>query len=102
MHITLAYDVAVGLQDPTVEVAKVAAIQVDQEFDFLNMTKTSDVTAAGAGKVTRTIILATNATSDAMFPTSDELKAATRGLLSGVLGLATPGLVTAADPVVNP
>lgn len=102
MHITLAYDVAVGLQDPTVEATRVAAIPVDQELVFLNMTKTFDGTVAGAGKVTRTIILATNSTSDAMFPTTSELKAATRGLLSGVLGLATPGRVTAADPVVNP
>lgn len=102
MHITLSYDVAVGLQDPTAVAAKIGAIPVDQEFVFLNMTKTSDVTTPGAAKVTRSIILATNAVSDAMFPTTDELKAATRGLLSGILGLATPGLVTAADPIVNP
>lgn len=102
MHITLAYDVAVGLQDPTAEATRVAAIPVDQEFEFLHMTKTSDATTPGVGKVTRTIILQTDADSDAMFPTADELKAATRHLLSGVLGLATPGQVTAAEPVVNP
>lgn len=102
MHVTLAYDVSVGLQDPAVEAPKILAIPVDQEFTFLHMTKTSDVVTPGVGKVTRSIILATNADSDAMFPTADELKAATRHLLSGVLGLATPGSVLAAEPIVNP
>lgn len=102
MHVTLVYEVAVGLQDPTAEAARVGAIPVDQELEFLSMTKISDVAVAGAGKVTRTVVLQTNATSDAMFPTAAELRAATVGLLSGVLGLAAPGLVTAFPPTVGP
>jgi hypothetical protein len=102
MHVTLAYDVEIGLQDPTAEAVKVAVIPVDQEFVFLHMNKTSDVTVAATGKVTRTIVLETDADSDVMFPTAAELVAATRALLSGVLGLATPGRVTAATPVVTP
>jgi hypothetical protein len=102
MHVTLAYDIAVGLQDPALVAPKIALIPVDQEFDFLHMTKTSDVVSTSVGKVTRTIILQTDAVSDQMFPTSDELKAATRHLLSGVLGLATPGSVVASEPTVNP
>jgi hypothetical protein len=102
MHVTLTYDVATGLQDPALMAPKIAAIPVDQEFEFLHMTKTSDVTTQGAAKVTRSIILQTDAESDQMFPTTDDLKAATRHLLSGVLGLAAPGSVLAAEPVVNP
>lgn len=100
MQVTLAYDVSVGLQDPVAAAVRIGAIPLSQEWEFLQLDQVSDTAVPGAGKVTRTIVLQTNPTSDAMFPTADELKAATRKLCSGVLSLAGIGQVTASDPTV--
>lgn len=99
--ITLAYEVSVGLQNPASMISRVAAIEVSQELEFLNMNKVTDDTVAGTGKVTRTIGLETTDEAEAMFPTDAELIAATRELLSGVINLQFPGKVTAAEPVVS-
>lgn len=101
-NITLAYEVSIGLQNPASMVARIAAIEVSQELEFLQMTKVSDNTVAGSpGSVTRTIDLETTTEAEEMFPTDAELIAATRELLSGVINLQFPGKVTAAEPVVS-
>jgi hypothetical protein len=99
--VQLNYIVETGLQNPVLMATKVAAIPVDQEFEFLNLDKVGDATTPGAGLVTRAITLQTNSESDAMFPTNDELEAATTALLSGVLALQAPGRVTALAPIVS-
>lgn len=99
--VQLNYIVETGLQNPVLMAPKVLAIPVDQEFEFLNLDKVSDVATAGAGSVTRTIVLQTNATSDEMFPSNTELAAATTALLSGILALQAPGRVTAVAPIVS-
>ena len=99
--VQLNYIVETGLQSPALMAPKILAIPVDQEFEFLNLDKISDTVAAGAGSVTRQIVLQTNATSDAMFPTNAELAAATTSILSGVLALQAPGRVTAVAPLVS-
>lgn len=101
-QVVLQYIVGAGIQDPVVIKTKVENIPVDQELEFLNMTKASDVTVAGAGTAIRTVVLQTDAASDEMFPTADELKGATRKLLSGLLALGTPSQVTSSEPIVNP
>lgn len=100
-HITLVYDIASGLQNPTSLAAIVAAIPISQELAFLHMSVFSDATVALTQSVRRTVVLETNADSDAMFPTDSEKIAATRNLLSGVLGLPTPARVTTSAPVVS-
>ncbi len=99
--ITLVYRIDVGNQDPANFVGVVEAIDVDADLEPLNMTVLSDDTVQGAPGVIRTIVLQTNATSDAMFPTDANKIAATRGLLTNVFGIQVPAKVTADEPVVS-
>lgn len=98
--ITLVYRVDVGSQNPALFVGRVEALDVDANFEMLSMTVLSDTTVQEAPGVKRTIVLQTNATSDAMFPTDANKIAATRGLLTNVFGIQVPSRVTAEEPVV--
>lgn len=99
--ITLVYRIDVGNQDPALFVGRVEALDVDPNFEMLSMTKISDDTVQEAPGVKRTIVLQTNATSDAMFPTDASKIAATRGMLTNVFGIRVPARVTAEEPVVS-
>lgn len=71
------------------------------ELTFLSMSVNSDGTVAAGGDAIRTIVLDTDAESDAMFPTDAEKIAATKALYTSTLALKVPGVVSAEDPVVS-
>lgn len=99
--ITLVYKIDVGNQDPANLLARLEAIDVDANFEMLQMTKTSDVSAIALPGLTRTIELQTNATSDQMFPTDALKRSATKGLLTNVFAIQMPAQVSADEPVVT-
>lgn len=77
-----------------------AAAIIRGELDFLGYTLVSDVTAQVAGAVRRTITLATNATSDAQFPTTALQRASVEGLYKSALNKLIPGPVSETITIV--
>lgn len=100
--VTLSYTISVGLQSAANLLARVTAIVLNTgELLLLGMDLVSDNTIVVDCDLVRTIVLATNAQGDALFPTPDAIADATRQLWRSRLNLLLPGIVTAAEPVVT-
>jgi hypothetical protein len=107
--VTLVYDIRVGLARASSLLAHASSIVLNTgELDLLGMSIVSDdtvvVTDAECDEtpfLRRTIVLATNAQGDQLFPSADAIQDATRVLWRARLNLLVPGVVTAAEPVVS-
>lgn len=98
-----------GIQNPTSLVSRVQAIDLYELpppsqglLALLGFSITSDVTAVVGGLLKRTITLQTTAFGDSIYGGSaTKIKDATRNLFRNALGMRTPSIVTAAEPVVS-
>lgn len=104
VQISLQYDCEVGLQDPAVMVAKVAAVNLynNGELDFLPFTLATDTTVVNGTEVRRTVVFDVTADGEIQYPTDVDKQYVTRGLFSGALSLNAIVQVAALDPVVIP
>lgn len=102
-QITLAYDVEIPetMSDAAFAALVNGADIFVGELTFLSMSVNSDITAVIGSNARRTIVLDTDAESDAMFPTDAEKIGATANLYTTALALKVPGVVDAIEPVVS-
>jgi hypothetical protein len=99
--VTLSYRIAVGLQNAQDLVARIAAIVLNTgELELLSMIIVDDQTAVVGCDVERVVVLETTPQGDQLFPTSRDIRDATRQLWRARLNLLVPGIVQAAEPVV--
>ncbi len=103
--ITLVYRMESNLLNQANAIAAMRDANLfEGELDLLSMSVDSDSTAivAGTTQVQRVIVLLTDATSDANFPTDADKIAATVNLYGGVLAAQIPASVQAGIPEVAP